>query len=49
VPDPGHLAEYVPDHLNGNIWNSYDLSNAAGGTASVTGTPVANNSLLLFR
>jgi hypothetical protein len=29
----GHLVEFASDHLNGRIWNAYDLSVAAGGPA----------------
>jgi catechol 2,3-dioxygenase-like lactoylglutathione lyase family enzyme len=43
VVDPGHLAEYVPDHQSGNIWNAYDLTTAAGGGAPVTGSPAASD------
>jgi hypothetical protein len=45
VVDPGHLAEYLPDHQNGNIWNAYDLTAHAGGGAPVTGSPAATNGI----
>jgi len=34
----GHLVEYVSDHANGRVWNSYDLSEGASGPG-VQGTP----------
>jgi hypothetical protein len=47
VSDPGHLAEYVPDHQNGKIWNAYDLTADAGGGVPVMGTPDAVAGLFL--
>jgi catechol 2,3-dioxygenase-like lactoylglutathione lyase family enzyme len=42
VPGPGgHLTEYLPDHQNGNIWNAYDVTAAAGGGVPTTGNPAA--------
>ncbi|MGD0321366.1 MAG: hypothetical protein ABSC00_07170 [Acidimicrobiales bacterium] len=35
----GELFEYVSDHADGHVWNSYDLSANAGGGAGVSGIP----------
>jgi len=34
----GHLIRYLNDGLTGRTWNAYDLSAAAGGGSSITGT-----------
>jgi len=35
------LTEYVSDHVNGSIWNAYNLSDFAGGGSPVSGSPRA--------
>jgi len=35
----GDLVEYVSDHLNGHVWNAYDLTVYAGGGSAAFDTP----------
>ena len=37
----GDLVEYVDDHLDGRVWNSYNQSLAAGGGGPIVGDPSA--------
>jgi len=40
VPGPGgHLLEYLPDHVGGQVWNVYDHTLDAGGGGTVSAAP----------